>query len=94
MCRQVNACANNVSEFFRTDKAILTGTSAKSLDKKWIPLEGDFIDLNPYLRVAAEEPVRHVDVVDVLLADVVAGKLREVEPVLAEVGGVALVPAA
>ena len=37
------------------------------------------------LRIAAEEPVRHVDVVDVLLADVVAGELGEVEPVVAEV---------
>lgn len=48
-------------------------------------------DRDDRLRVAADEPVRHVDVVDVLLADVVAGKLGEVEPVLAEVGGVALV---
>ena len=60
MCRQVNDCANNVSEFFRTDKAILTGTSAKSLDKKWIPLEGDFIDLNPYV-------VEHMDLLKSIL---------------------------
>ncbi len=51
MCRQVNACANNVSELFRTEKATLTGTSARSAgDNKKIDLDkGDFVDLNPYV---------------------------------------------
>ena len=54
MCRQVNSCANNVSEFFRTDKAIVTGQTARTTDGKKVELTGDFIDLNPYV-------VEHMD---------------------------------
>lgn len=55
MCRQIDGCANNVSELFRTDKAILTGTSARTPDGKRMELAGDeFIDLNPYV-------VEHMD---------------------------------
>jgi len=60
MCRQVNACSNNVSEFFRTDKAILTGTSARGADGKKLELAGDFIDLNPYV-------VEHMDLIKSIL---------------------------
>ena len=62
MCRQVNACANNVSEFFRTDKAILSGSGARTPDGKKIdlPLEGDFLDLNPYV-------VEHIDLIKSIL---------------------------
>jgi hypothetical protein len=41
-------------------------------------------------RQAAEEPDGDIEVVDVLLDDVVAGKLGEVEPVAGQVGGVGL----
>ena len=54
MCRQVNSCANNVSEFFRTDKAVVTGQTARTTDGKKVELTGDFIDLNPYV-------VEHMD---------------------------------
>ncbi len=62
MCRQVNACANNVSEFFRTDKAVLSGTGARTPEGKKIdlPLEGDFLDLNPYV-------VEHIDLIKSIL---------------------------
>ena len=60
MCRQVEACANNVSELFRTDKAILTGTTAKTPDGKCIELDGDFPGENPYV-------VEHIDMLKSIL---------------------------
>ena len=56
MCRQVGGCANNVSELFRAEKAVLTGTSARTPDGKPIKLEGDFPDVNPYVQ-------EHVDLI-------------------------------
>ncbi len=50
MCRQVEGCANNVSELFRTDRAVLTGSGARTPAGKRIELEGDFADLNPYVQ--------------------------------------------
>lgn len=50
MCRQVGGCANNVSELFRTDSAVLTGTTARTPAGKRIELAGDFADINPYVQ--------------------------------------------
>lgn len=55
MCRQVENCANNVSELFRTDKAVLTGQTAKTADGKKIELAGDFPDVNPYVQEHVDE---------------------------------------
>ncbi len=55
MCRQVEACANNISELFRTEKAILTGQTAKTPAGKKIELEGDFPDVNAYVQEHVDE---------------------------------------
>ena len=60
MCRQVEDCANNVSELFRTEKAILTGTTAKTPDGKRIELDGDFPGESPYV-------VEHIDMLKSIL---------------------------
>lgn len=55
MCRQIENCANNVSELFRTDKAILTGQTAKTADGKKIELDGNYPDVNPYVQEHVDE---------------------------------------
>ena len=62
MCRQVNACKNDVREFFITDKKfqIAGGHAVRGADNKKIDLEGDFLDLNPYV-------VEHVDLLKSIL---------------------------
>ena len=61
MCRQVEACASNVSELFRTDKAVLTGTTAKTPDGKRIELdESNFRGESPYV-------VEHIDMLKSIL---------------------------
>ena len=61
MCRQVEACASNVSELFRTDKAVLTGTTAKTPDGKRIDLdEANFRGESPYV-------VEHIDMLKSIL---------------------------
>ena len=60
MCRQVESCANNVSELFRTDKAIVTGRSAKMADGTRVELTGDFPGENPYV-------VEHMDMLRSIL---------------------------
>ncbi|MCQ2391971.1 MAG: Gfo/Idh/MocA family oxidoreductase, partial [Kiritimatiellae bacterium] len=55
MCRQIENCANNVSELFRTDKAVLTGQTAKTADGKKIELDGDYPDVNPYVQEHVDE---------------------------------------
>ena len=60
MCRQIDSCANNVSELFRTDKAIVAGTSARTPDGKKIELTGDFPDVNPYVQ-------EHIDLIKSIL---------------------------
>ena len=61
MCRQITGCANNVSELFRTDKAIIAGgKSVKDNNGEKIALEGDFRDENPYV-------VEHVDLLKSIL---------------------------
>ena len=62
MCRQVGGCANNVSELFRTEKAVLTGTTAKTPDNKKIELSGDFPDVNPYVQ-------EHVDLIKSIMGN-------------------------
>lgn len=55
MCRQIDGCKNDVREFFRTEKfEIAGGQSVRGEDKKRVELQGDFMDLNPYV-------VEHVD---------------------------------
>jgi len=56
MCRQISGCANSVSELFRTDKAILTGTTARTPDGKKIALDGNFPNVHPYVQ-------EHVDLI-------------------------------
>ena len=60
MCRQVDDCANNVSELFRTDKAIVTGKSAKMADGTRVELNGDFPGESPYV-------VEHIDMLKSIL---------------------------
>ncbi len=61
MCRQVDGCAHNVREFFRTDKALVSGMSAKTPDGKRIALdEGEFPDGSPYV-------VEHMDLLKSIL---------------------------
>ena len=57
MCRQVDGCTSNVSELFRTEKAILTGRSAKMADGTRVELNGDFPGESPYV-------VEHMDMLD------------------------------
>ncbi len=55
MCRQIDGCKNDVREFFRTEKfEIAGGQAVRGEDKKRVELQGDFMDLNPYV-------VEHVD---------------------------------
>lgn len=55
MCRQIDGCKNDVREFFRTEKfEIAGGQTVRGEDKKRVELQGDFMDLNPYV-------VEHVD---------------------------------
>ncbi len=60
MCRQIEGCANNISELFRTDKAIVTGGRARTPDGKNIKLDGDFPEVNPYVQ-------EHVDLLKSIL---------------------------
>ena len=60
MCRQIDGCASNVDELFRTEKAILTGKTARTPDGKRIALEGDFPAVNPYVQ-------EHVDALKSIL---------------------------
>ena len=61
MCRQISDCANNVSELFRTDKAVIVGgKSVKCAFGHKVELEGDFREGNPYV-------VEHVDLLKSIL---------------------------
>ena len=60
MCRQVDGCTSNVSELFRTEKAILTGRSAKMADGTRVELNGDFPGESPYV-------VEHMDMLRSIL---------------------------
>ena len=61
MCRQITDCANNVSELFRTDKAIIVGgKSVKDNEGNKVALDGDFRDESPYV-------VEHVDLLKSIL---------------------------
>lgn len=55
MCRQIDACKEDVREFFRTEKfTIAGGQIVRDENNKKVELSGDFLDLNPYV-------VEHID---------------------------------